>query len=621
LTLARRALLLACIALVLFALPATAEAADQKLQDLLSAMQSAQGGQRWKDIGTLHLVLTVTHDGQQLHEERWEDVATGRYLDRTTWPSFDRIAGFDGITPWLQSRSGIAYEVGDQDAGLIAVDEAFRVARAWWFPDRHPATIALSGQQTEDGRTYDVLDITPEGGRRFEAWIDSVTHLLDRTIESQAEDHVVTRYSDYRPVAGILLPFTIRTGDGGDPATDDVAIVQMVAVNEATPDALYTLPPLPPADIDLPAGRDSIDVPFRLTATNRILVPILVNGKLRVEAEFDSGGSLILRPGAVAELGLSANGQTKQSGGGEGSTLAINGRVDTVRLGDATVHNLAFHSFASAPGAPQALVGQEILQRFVVHFDFDRRVMTLTKPAAFAYTGSGTIIPFDIQDNQPEIKGSVDGIAGKFAIDTGDSGSLLLIAPFARRYGLVARYHADLPYSGKAVGATRGVWARQRVASFSFDGPDGRPAAEVHGPITRISLQKSGFDAHPYVSGNIGLGILKQFNLTFDYARRQLILERNHLYGQKDVFNRAGLTLSRQDDHWSIGTIYPDGPASTGDLHSGDTVLRIDGFAADQLDDEALWLKMRGPVGTKLRLTIGSESGEREVTLLLRELL
>jgi hypothetical protein len=37
--------------------------------------------------------------------------------------------------------------------------------------------------------------------------------------------------------------------------------------------------------------------------------------------------------------------------------------------------------------------------------------------------------------------------------------------------------------------------------------------------ITRISLQDGGYDADRYVSGNIEMGILKQFNVTFDYAR------------------------------------------------------------------------------------------------------
>ncbi len=170
------------------------------------------------------------------------------------------------------------------------------------------------------------------------------------------------------------------------------------------------------------------------------------------------------QPKTLADLGIVTQGRSRQGGGGEGTTTATNGQIDTVAIGNATIYDLAFHSFATSPDQPEkAIVGLEMLQRFVVRFDFDRQIMTLTRPSAFSYRGTRAVSSFHFQDNQPEIKGSIDGIAGLFAIDTGDSGSLLLIAPFARRYDLVERYHADLSYGGTAMMRTRGVWARKRV--------------------------------------------------------------------------------------------------------------------------------------------------------------
>lgn len=599
--------------------------ADERAGDaaaVLSAMQQASGGDAWATVKSLHFVITLATEGQSARLERWEDVATGRFASRSVWPTFESGHGFDGVTAWRQGRSGIAYSLGDVDAALVAADESFRVSQSWWFRDRHPATVALIGARSENGRELDALEITPEGGRPFEAWIDRSMHLLDRTIEQQAEDLVVTTYTDYRSVNGIMLPFTIRSGDGSDPKFDEVETIETVDVNPAISDGLYAVPPRPPSDVTLPTGKDSVAVPFRLTADNRILVPLKIDGRNTVEAEFDSGGSLILQPTAVGRMGLNTKGQSKQMGGGEGAITATNGRVDRIGLGDATIRNLAFHSFAFAPDEPdKALVGLEILQRFVVRFDFDRHIMTLTRPDAFAYRGKGAIVPFHIQDNQPEIKGSIDGIAGLFAIDTGDSGSLLLIAPFAKRYSLVQRYQADLPYSGISAGTTHGVWARKRAETVAFDGPDGRPLVTVHDPITRISLQQSGFDANRNVSANIGLGILKQFNLIFDYARQRLILEPNRLYGQKDVFNRAGLRLKREGQSWTVTLVYPGSAASDAALQPGDVVTRVNGRSADQLNAEALWALLLGPVGKHLDLVVRSASGDRPVTLSLRDLL
>ena len=248
----------------------------------------------------------------------------------------------------------------------------------------------------------------------------------------------------------------------------------------------------------------------------------------------------MLQPGSVARLGIQSAGRSRQGGNFEGTTGASNGRLATVGIGDATVHDVAFHSYGFAPDQPdKALVGLEILQRFVVGLDFDRQVMTLIRPDAVIDPEHGTVVPFHFQDNQPEIRGSIDGIAALLTVDTGDAASLDVLAPFARRYDFVRRYDADLPASGHAAGPQREVWARKRPDTVMLDGPDGRPVEMVHRPVLRVSLERSGFGADPDVSANLGLGILKQFNLTFDYPRQRLILIRNNLYGRQDVFNRA----------------------------------------------------------------------------------
>lgn len=601
--------------------PAVASSDPPEVAAVLAQMRQVSGGDRWEAVRALHVAAQVQEGGATETRDRWEDVAAGRYLISDVTSVGRRVEGFDGISAWRLGRSGIAYALGDVDARLVAADESFRVSRGWWFRDRHPATIALIGERSEDGRSFDVLSVTPEGGRAFEAWIDRSTHLLARTDEQQAENRVVTTYADYRAVDGLMIPFQVRSGDGEDPQSDVVEAVRSVEINPATTEGLYGLPPRPTSDIILPKGRDSVEVPFRLTANNRILVKLSVNSHPPVEAEFDSGGSLVLQPKTVAALGVASRGGLKAGGGGEGSITAGVGVIDRIAIGQARVRHLAFHSFAFEPDKPDAaLVGLEILQRFVVRFDFDRMRMTLTRPEAFHDAGRGVVTPFHFQDNQPEVKGAIDGIAGLFAIDTGDSGSLLLIAPFARRYGLVDRYHADIPYNGRSVGVTHGVWARTRAHTVILDGADGRPAVEVHDPVTRISLQTVGFDANRNVSGNIGLGVLKQFNLTFDYPRQRLILEKNHFYGQPDIFNRTGLSLKRDSATWAIRIVYPDSPAEAAGLKPGDKIESIDGLRADQLDEDALAVRLKGPVGSRMRLVV-SDAERRTVMLVLRDIL
>ena len=610
------------VALTFVATAAVAAADPADVAAVLAKFQQASGAGAWASINALHIVTRSAKGGGSLTREHWEDVAAGRYRVSETSASGTMEAGFDGVTSWRLGRSAIAYTLGDMDSQLVAADESFRVTRAWWFRERHPATVALVGRRSESGREFDVLAVTPEGGRTFEAWIDRSSHLLFRTDEQQAEDRQVTTYEDYRLVSGLMIPFSVRSGDGKDASFDDVETVQWVEVNPPIPDLHYSIPPLPPADIQLPAGRDSVEVAFRLTTDNRILVPVNLNGRLAVDAQFDSGGNLLLQPASVEKIGAATGGRQKQGGGGEGSTSSTEGRLESLDIGGARVSAPFFHSFAFSPGHPdEALVGLELLQRFVVRLDFDRSVMTLTRPDAFRHDDRGAIVPFHFQDNQPEVKGSIDGIAGYFAVDTGDDSSLLLIAPFARRYGLVERYHADIPYDGQATTATHGVWARKRAGTVALEGADGRAVVEVHEPVTRISLQHEGFDANRNVSANIGLGILRQFNLTFDYPRQRLILEPNHFFGQRDVFNRTGFRLRPDPAGWVVAQVYPGSPAAAAGLQPGDQVDAINGRTAGELNADELRKVLEGPVGSRVEVRIPGHAGPRTVTLELRDVI
>jgi hypothetical protein len=252
-------LLLCC-----FASPALAEPIPQNATEVLAQMRAASGGGRWDEIRTLHTVTTVIDGGEKEQRDQWEDVETGRNLLRVSGARSFRQTGFDGVTSWIQGRSGIAYTFGDTDSLLAAADEAFRVSRAWWFPERFPATIAFAGSKREKDHRYDLLRITPAGGRPFEAWIDQATHLLARTVEQQADGELITSFADYRMVDGLNLPFTISISKGSGESSGVVQHVQAIDINPPIPDPIYSVPPQPKIDVEFPADRDSVAIPIRI---------------------------------------------------------------------------------------------------------------------------------------------------------------------------------------------------------------------------------------------------------------------------------------------------------------------------------------------------------------------
>jgi predicted aspartyl protease len=595
--------------------PAAAPAAVQPATqpDVLEQVRAATGGAAWASLHRLHVSSTLRAGGREGRMERWEDVEHGRYAIDTDLPPRDRRQGFDGVSVWTSGDNGVPYALGDEDARLGAIVTSYQVMHGWWFPERRPAARENAGASHEGARAFDLVRITPEAGRPFTLWIDRATHRIDRIVEQEGERQSVTRFADYRQVGALTLPFTIRRGDG-DQAHDAVETVTAIELDPAIPDDRFALPPVPAM-----ASGAPITVPFRLER-DVILVDVMLDGHGPYEADFDSGGSLVVPPVVVEELHLTPLGSSKQTGGGEGFVMGGVGRVGTLSLGAAVVPRPTFDSFPLFPDSPKRLLmGLETLQRYVVRIDFDTLRMTLTPPASFRYTGDGAIVPFVFQDNQPLITGTVDGIAGTFAVDTGADGSLLLMAPFAKRHGLIERYHATVSRSGMAIGPTSSRLTR--VSKVSLNGADGRPVASVERPLTDISTQTTGYDAHRYIAGILGVGILHRFNVTFDYARQRIILERNSHYAEPDIYSRTGLRLTKGPAGLVVGVVMPDSPAVDVKLEAGEVITAINGTSATAFERAALNKLFKGPVGTKITLRVRGKAGERDVALVLRDVL
>jgi hypothetical protein len=606
---------LAVVSLVGFVPPAIAGQADPV--QVMAAVKAATGGAAWDRVRSLHTRATLLDGDRSGTVESWEDLLTGRLEAETSLPPRRSATGNDGVNVWEQPDTGVAYILRDADTVLGGADDLYLTARAFWYPDRQAGSMQSLGERAEKGRVFDLVSITPAGGRPVVIWVDHKTHLIERMVQQEAEELSVTHYADYRPVGGVQVPFKIMVGDADKP--DRVETIENVELNPDIPDRRFRLPEAPPP-AEIAAGGTSVTLPFVLS-NNQIIARVTINGKGPYEALFDTGGSLVIPPAVMQEAGIAAHGDAQEHGGGEGSLAAKVGAVESLGIGGAMIRNPQFTSFAWDSEHPKRLIiGQQTLQHFVVRIDFDAMTLTLSQPRSFHYAGDGVALPFHFQDNQPEVYGAVDAISGVFCIDTGDNGSLLLIAPFARRYRLAERYHATLPYGGVAITATHGVLGR--VGEVELDGADGRPVVRATRPITRISQQQGGFDADRYVSGNIGVGILKQYNLTFDYSRQVIFLEKNRNYGAPDIFTRGGVHLeAAAGGGWRVDEVYPGGPAASLGIKTGEVITRINGTPAGRFDRAAVRDVFVQPEGTKVGLEIQSGGVTRPVTLTLRDVL
>ncbi len=362
-------------------------------------------------------------------------------------------------------------------------------------------------------------------------------------------------------------------------------------------------------------------IPFDVI-DNRIFVDVKLNGKGPFRFIFDSGAGAIITPELAKELGLKIEGTSQSGGAGEktvdtGNTKVTEMQVGNVRLTDQPFGVISFADAKYVFGTARVdgVIGDEVLQRFVVKIDYERNRLSFMQSSQFVYRGSGTILPIQRPRLIPIVEGEVDGIACKFGIDTGARSSLILYGPFVEENNLVAKYQPKVEgITGWGIGGPiRSQVARINLLKLG--------AVEVRSVVTRFSLQKSGALTSSAMAGLVGPDVLKQFNVTFDYSRERMILEKNKNYGTPDTFDRAGMWLGQDGKIFEVIDVMKDSPAAEAGIKAGDRILAIDGKSAERLDLLVTRLKFKNdPPNEKVRLTLLSGNEQREITIVLRNL-
>jgi len=144
---------------------------------------------------------------------------------------------------------------------------------------------------------------------------------------------------------------------------------------------------------------------------------------------------------------------------------------------------------------------------------------------------------------------------------------------------------------------------------------------EVHQPVTELLEDVGGIGAGEDDSGNVGTGILRQFNITFDYSHHRLYFEKNANFGTTDVFNRSGLEVRIQPGGPVIASVLEDSPAQEAGISAGDTIMAINGWTGDQINAERLFNTFWQKPGTIVRLSVRRLGKTRHVLLKLRDIL
>lgn len=575
---------------------------------LLKAYKAAAGGSAWDTKETM--VVDGDFNGLGLTGKVHEisDLKKGRAESDAHFGPASQAEGFDGTTPWQKDMSGTVTQQQGGDALQLAVNGAYRTADLWWLADFGGAAIANQGRKTDATGQYDVLTITPKGGKAFDAWFDAKTHLLTKVVEQQGSQMVATTLSDYRAVEGVMVPYKIVVDAGvGEKYLQTITVTKVTFLG-AQPDSAYAAPNVAVSDFSIAGGAAATEVPISII-NNHIYGPAKVNGKGPYTFIFDTGGRNLVTPPIAKELGIKIEGSLPGTGAGEGVMEGGFANGIDLQVGDAAVKKQLFlvlplNTMGDVEGVPlPGMVGYETFRRFVTRIDYGAHTLTLIDPKAFDPKDAGTPVKFVFNDHIPEVMGSFEGVPAKYDIDTGARSELTLTKPFAEANHLRDKHPKGVEaVEGWGVGGpTRGYVTRGSEMTL---GP-----VKIDGVVTTLATQEKGAFAGNDYSGNVGGGILKRFVVTFDYNNQIMYLKP--LPGpvaDTGTFDRAGMWFNRSDAGFKVVDVTKGGPAEEAGLKADDVVVAVDGKPAATL----LLYKLREQLRTQKPGTVVSFKVMRE---------
>jgi predicted aspartyl protease len=277
-------------------------------------------------------------------------------------------------------------------------------------------------------------------------------------------------------------------------------------------------------------GNNNI-LPFELH-DNRIFVTATLNGK-EAHLIMDTGGNshTILDEALAKKLGLPLKKGRSIYGTGNNPVSSYTSHVDSICISNLVLTNqdITVISFSEIKKALNlkyldGLVSSEVFHKFTVEIDYQGKRLILHKPEIFTASPTDEAIPFTLlYGNTPVIEGAVDGLKGKFVIDTGDRSSFTLFRNFARENNFFDRYGlTDTLMTGYGIGGP--IMGRFLTIRSIMLG-DKVLTSETRSRIPTI--EGGAFDRDDEIIGSVGNQLLATFaSVTFDFRLKKMYVKK-----------------------------------------------------------------------------------------------
>ncbi|MCE7924735.1 MAG: PDZ domain-containing protein [Haliscomenobacteraceae bacterium CHB4] len=340
-----------------------------------------------------------------------------------------------------------------------------------------------------------------------------------------------------------------------------------------------------------PDTAKPLTIPFQYRG--HILLKANINGKHTANLLLDSGADGLLldeqyfnSTGIVIERSQQAQ---LPGAGAEPQIITvvldrISVRLDTITFLPRYVPLMDLRSIVGEKA--DGVIGIEFTRPYLTEIDFEREEMTL-HPDNSVLAGFDSI-RLEVRNNRyylPVAIEAADGlvIQGKFQLDLGNGGTLVLNSPIAQKYDLDLKIQKKMKYFNVSGGAGG------RVEGYQFR-------------------------AKSLTLGNV---ILERFRVMIDFGKGILYLKPGTNLSEPFISNISGMSVVNKSSTIKavlVTGLYAGGNAEKAGLQVGDRIVSVDGKKVTTLDEKQMDALLRQP-GNPLELIYIRDGEEKKTSL------
>lgn len=457
------------------------------------------------------------------------------------------VTGYDGKQCWtIQGKNVMPTDPitakrvkEDLDHGLLLVEKLLDRGRK----------LKLEEGKVINGINCEALSAVADDGKPTTFYIDPDTSLIVRTeyhgadIEQGVDCVKAYDYFDYRKVAGTLQPF--KAIEYSDQKKVSVVEITSLETDVKLPDNFFRMP----EESKIARLKEGpVRVPFQFTS-NEILVMASINGLPNKLFIVDTGAtqSIVdtacfkdIAPNTSEEIAITT---------GSGAMKMGFAQLKSFQIGDIVINDVPvaiadlsrFSQFLAVK--PQGLIGANILKRFLITIDYDKRELVLQDPDRGRPPQEAVVV-----ESKPSL--GVSGLAVEGVIDGKLKLSFLIDSGAAFNHVAESLIKDLTTEPLLPVGVIKGLDGTPvRTGAIRFKSLE-LGKLKIDEPVFSVAPSKQNDDSpRGIISGGalaiIGNPLLSRYRVTIDYRNQRIYFEETVKKAEAELENRLRRILAQ----------------------------------------------------------------------------